>query len=292
MATFVTMKWSRSENRRRNRAEYTSAHVNNIKKMLEKSQRSPFRMVCLCDDGAGLDDDIEVVPLPAEVRSMVEIPGQNLGKLYLYSRQFRNAIGESFIFLDLDVVVLGDMTDLFDFPEDLGILPGTAMWRGPVGSVLDEVGLPKKRGLRQIGALFSRVPIGALARFVSRGYGRWSRYNSSFLLVKADVDYRLWEDLPPPQHVLRIIEERGLVGTDQAWVQVGYTGSIRVLGPETGMWRHRQLKQRQMRRELTGRRGWSPPGLRLVIFPGLANQKPWTLPTGKFPWVDELYPRG
>lgn len=247
-------------------------------------------MVCLCDDDAGLDSDIEVVKIPGELRSIVEIPGQNLGKLYLYSKEFRNAIGESFIFLDLDVVVLGDMTDLFDFPEDLGILPGTAVWRGRVSECLAADGLPEKRGVQQIAALSSRVKLRDVVRFIVRQQGRWSRYNSSFLLVKADVDYRLWEDLPAPQDALRIIADHELVGTDQAWVQVAYTGSVRVFGPEDGMWRHRQLKQHQTRRKLTGRRGWSPPGLRLVIFPGLANQKPWTLPAGRFPWVDEVYP--
>lgn len=258
--------------------------------MLEKSQRFPFRLVCLCDDDAGLDRDIEVVRLPEELRSLVDIPGQNLGKLYLYSQEFRNQIGESFIFLDLDVVVLGDMSDLFDCPEDLGILSGTSVWRGRISECLASYGLPKRRGARQIAALLSNVPFRDVVRFIMRDHGRWSRYNSSFLLVKADIDYRLWEDLPAPQDALRIIADRELVGTDQAWVQVAYTGSVRVLGPEDGIWRHRQLKRYQKLRKWLGRRSDLPPGLRLVIFPGLADQKPWTLPAGRFPWVDGGYP--
>lgn len=98
-----------------------------------------FRFVCLTDDESGLHEDIETIPLPADLERWY-------GKLYL----FKDGLfpdGERVIFMDLDTVIIGGLDDLvsydgpfatlndFYFPQQVG--PAIMAWRaGGVASTI------------------------------------------------------------------------------------------------------------------------------------------------------------
>ncbi|THD43715.1 MAG: hypothetical protein E7774_12405 [Bradyrhizobium sp.] len=81
----------------------------------------PTRFIAFTDDASGLDDGIEARPIPA-----IRLPATGLGgspwrKLALWSRDI--GVEGDILFMDLDVVVVGPLDDLFDYrPGELAII--------------------------------------------------------------------------------------------------------------------------------------------------------------------------
>ncbi len=81
----------------------------------------PTRFIAFTDDASGLDDGVEARPIPA-----IRLPATGLGgspwrKLALWSRDI--GVEGDILFMDLDVVVVGPLDDLFDYrPGELAII--------------------------------------------------------------------------------------------------------------------------------------------------------------------------
>lgn len=93
-------------------------YVNRLRGMIARNITPPFRLICFTDDGAGLHPDVVVRPLP---RFEYEPPKNTLGK-WPKSRLWGDLgdITGTVLFLDLDVVVVGNLDDFFTFgdPDD------------------------------------------------------------------------------------------------------------------------------------------------------------------------------
>lgn len=76
--------------------------------MVDRHLKIPHRFVVASDDPTGLDSDIEVVPLPAELLRL----GHRFPKLLLFSPEAKALFGDWLLFLDLDLVILDDITPL------------------------------------------------------------------------------------------------------------------------------------------------------------------------------------
>ena len=73
----------------------------------------PTRFIAFTDDPSGLDSDVEARPIPP-----IKLPATGLGgspwrKLALWSRDI--GVEGDILFMDLDVVVVGPLDDLFDY---------------------------------------------------------------------------------------------------------------------------------------------------------------------------------
>src|SRR5690625_7030078 len=112
MLTVAAWKW-------RGTREYTSEHVNVLVRAVADNLRTPHQFVCITDDPVGLDNNINVVELPdfdhIEVR-----PGfpTSYVRLLGFCPEFSKRIGDRILTLDIDVVVMGDLTPIVERDED------------------------------------------------------------------------------------------------------------------------------------------------------------------------------
>lgn len=127
MISVVTFKWKPNGYR----THFTAAHVNKLRQMVARHYPEPFRFLCVTDDPAGLDAEIEAVDLWSDYS---DIPNPSFGEFgpscYRRLRMFRGDFtlaGERFVSLDLDAVIVGDLRPLWNRPEDF------VAWKDPSG---------------------------------------------------------------------------------------------------------------------------------------------------------------
>lgn len=95
---------------------YTANHVLRLRSMVARHYLKPHRFVCITDDPRGLED-VETIPLWFQHRKL----GGCYHRLQLFGTHMRELIGPRFIALDLDCVVTGDLTPIFERREDFVI---------------------------------------------------------------------------------------------------------------------------------------------------------------------------
>lgn len=125
MISVVTFKWATPGYR----AKFTSEHVNTLRRMVLRHYKAPHRFICITDDPAGLDGGIEVVPLWDHHASVPNPTGGGRPSCYrrlkLFDPAMADVIGDRFVMLDLDCVICGDLSPLFDRPEE------AVFWKSP-----------------------------------------------------------------------------------------------------------------------------------------------------------------
>jgi len=92
--------------------------------MVARHYPTPHRFVCVTDDPVGLED-IETIPIWSDGISIRPPEGRNWPSCYVRLRAFaaeaRTWFGDRYVSLDLDTVITGDLTPLFDRDEDFVI---------------------------------------------------------------------------------------------------------------------------------------------------------------------------
>jgi SAM-dependent methyltransferase len=96
---------------------YGPEHVNRLYRAVREHLRLEHEFVCVTDDAEGLDPAIRVIPLWDQCLDL----GGCYNRLYVFSPDMRELIGPRFACIDLDSVVTGDLTPLFDRPEEFVI---------------------------------------------------------------------------------------------------------------------------------------------------------------------------
>jgi hypothetical protein len=95
---------------------YKANHVKRLQSMVARHYSRPHRFVCITDDSAGLEG-VETIPLWPEYRAL----GGCYHRLQLFGSHMRELLGPRFVMLDLDVVITGDLTPVFERTEDFVI---------------------------------------------------------------------------------------------------------------------------------------------------------------------------
>ncbi len=117
MLTVVCWKWHPVPGSRHPATAYTARHVNVLRAMVRRHLHRSHEFVCVTDDPQGLDPDIRIVPLWDDWR--------NLGRCYVRLRAFApdmaKIFGPRFVSIDLDTVIVDDITPLFDTAVDFKI---------------------------------------------------------------------------------------------------------------------------------------------------------------------------
>lgn len=100
MLTFVCLKAGTG---------FSSDYVNILRDMVLRNTQEGIisRFVCITDDPAGLDDGIEVLPLPSDLETW-------WGKLYMF-KQGLFPDGERMIFMDLDTIITGRLDEILSY---------------------------------------------------------------------------------------------------------------------------------------------------------------------------------
>ncbi len=119
MLTIVTWRW---QPRPGYRSSYPAKTVNVLRAMVDRWYPHPHRIVCVTDDSAGIDSAVEIIKPWDDFKDVPSPHGERNPSCYRRLRMFHPEIGqvfgERFVSLDLDVVLTGDVSSLWNRPED------------------------------------------------------------------------------------------------------------------------------------------------------------------------------
>lgn len=86
-------------------ANYVNRHYKMISRLVED-----LEYICITNDNKGLDKNIHSIPLWDIYKSL----GGCYNRLFIFSKEAKNIIGDKFLHLDLDTTVLRDISYLYD----------------------------------------------------------------------------------------------------------------------------------------------------------------------------------
>lgn len=89
-------------------------HVNILGSMLARHVHLPYRFTCITDDPAGIDPSIRVLPLWDDFRWK----GGCFCRLKAFSSEMKRVIGPRICSIDLDTVIVDDITPILRRPEE------------------------------------------------------------------------------------------------------------------------------------------------------------------------------
>jgi len=119
--TFVCWRWTPAQPYR---STFGPATVYALREMLSRHYAKPFRFVCVTDQPHDLPG-IETIPLWDDCSRIPSPIGHSYPSCYRRLKVFAPDAGETFgerlVSIDLDTVIVGDITPLFDRPEDFMI---------------------------------------------------------------------------------------------------------------------------------------------------------------------------
>jgi hypothetical protein len=94
--------------------------------MVRRHLRGDFSFVCLTDDGAGVRPEVRCLPIP-DLALPAGIPERGWKKLTTFEADLHGLRGTA-LFLDLDVVIVDDITPFFELPGEFLIIHD---WKRP-----------------------------------------------------------------------------------------------------------------------------------------------------------------
>lgn len=104
------------------RSQFTPAHVNILRRMIARHYPHPHRLSCISDQTEGFDPEVRVIPLWDDHGKRESIYGPGTPSCYrrlrAFSKEMKDVIGPRFVSIDLDVVITGDLTSIFNRGED------------------------------------------------------------------------------------------------------------------------------------------------------------------------------
>lgn len=119
MISFVAWKWATPGYR----STFDARAVNVLAAMVRRHYPAPHRFICVTNDAAGINGEIEVV---RDLEDFADIRSPHGGRapscyrrLRIFSADAAATFGERIVQLDLDSVITGDLRPLVDRPEDV-----------------------------------------------------------------------------------------------------------------------------------------------------------------------------
>lgn len=107
----ICMKWG---------SKYGPEYVNRLYAMVRRHLTGEFRMVCLTDDASGIRPEVQCFPIPA-LDLPAGSPERGWTKLVTFKKDLCGLTGTA-LFLDVDVVIVGDLDSFFDEPGEFLII--------------------------------------------------------------------------------------------------------------------------------------------------------------------------
>ncbi len=122
MITVLCWKW---KPRHSYRSAFGPETVNTLRRMVARQYPHPHRFVCVTDDSAGIDPDVEVLPDFGDFTNVPSPHGDKYPSCYRRLRLFHpdaaQWFGDRIVSLDLDCVITGDLSTVWNRPEDFVI---------------------------------------------------------------------------------------------------------------------------------------------------------------------------
>lgn len=183
MIDVVVWKWKKPGYR----STFGPDTVNVSRSMFERCLKVPHRFTCITDDPQGIDPRVRVIDirtLPSYKFMSVPNPS-NLSnpscyvRLFIFSPEARDVIGERIVSVDLDMVLTGDVTPLFDRDVDFAIWGGQTVQ--PRSSIV------------------------------------YNWFNGSLMMVRAGARTKVWTEFDPATSPAKA-HKAGCRGSDQGWI--------------------------------------------------------------------------
>ncbi|MDT8998076.1 glycosyltransferase [Paucibacter sp. APW11] len=111
------MKWG---------TKYGPEYVNRLYAMVRRHLKGEFSFVCLTDRSEGIRPEVRCLPIP-ELKLPAGIPERGWTKLTTFEADLHGLKGTA-LFLDLDVVIVDDITPFFEVPGEFLIIHD---WKRP-----------------------------------------------------------------------------------------------------------------------------------------------------------------
>ncbi len=154
------------------RSQFSPQYVNILKNMVARNYPHPHRFNCITDDvtQGGFDPEVNLIPLWDDHRKRESLYGPNTPSCYPRLRAFDKhtmlSFGmKRFVSIDLDVVITGDLTEVFDRKEDF-LIWGATLRRTPYNGSLWMMNVGARQ---QVWDRFSQDPEKLITR--ARGAG-------------------------------------------------------------------------------------------------------------------------
>ena len=204
MIDVVVWKWRKPGYR----STFDASAVNVAFSMFSRQLRIPHRFTCITDDASGIDPRVRVIPiasLPSYRYMSVPNPSSPVNpscyvRLFIFSEEAREVIGERIVSCDLDVVLTDDVTPLFDRDDDFVI------WGGQTAQ--------------------------------PRSATVYNWYNGSLMMVRAGARKEVWERFDPRASPA-MANANGCRGSDQGWIAYCLGRKERVWGCADGVYSYR-----------------------------------------------------
>ena len=120
MLSVVCWKWKPPEFYDR---KFDAEAVNTLYRMVRRNYREPFRFICFTDDPAGILGHIQCEPIPVDFSDLESPLGVHYPSCYrrlaAFGPAFADIVGERFVSLDLDCVIVGRLEPLWGRREDI-----------------------------------------------------------------------------------------------------------------------------------------------------------------------------
>lgn len=116
MLTVVCWKWNKGLHPKK-KILFGADHVNTLESMLKRNLHIPFELVCVTDDPIGINPGIRVVPLWNDFADK----GGCFVRMKFFSSEMKALLGERLLTIDLDCVIVNDITPLVDVQDEFKI---------------------------------------------------------------------------------------------------------------------------------------------------------------------------
>ncbi len=214
--SIVTFKWRKPSTgyKLKSPVEYSAEHVNILYKSVKRNTTIPFKFICVTDDPSGLNKEIQVIDLWDKYKNL----GGCYNRLYIFSEEIKNLLGERFICIDLDCVIVDNIDAILTRKEDF-----------------------------------------IINKFISKG-GHNQIYNGGLIMMTAGTRKGVWEDFHPIKSLEtldRLRNEKNLVGSDQAWIQVNLGENESMFTENDGIYDYSFLPDKKL-----------PENAKMIFFPG------------------------
>lgn len=204
MIDVVVWKWFRAGYR----SKFDHNAVNVMRSMFDRHLHLPHRFTCITDDPAGIDGSIRIIDirtLPSYRFMRVPNPSSPANpscyvRLFMFSAEARDVIGERIVSCDLDMVLTDDVTPLFDRDDDFVI------WGGQTVQ--------------------------------PRSATMYNWFNGSLMMIRAGTRTKVWTEFDPAKSPAQA-HAAGCRGSDQGWIAYSLGRQEHLWGAQDGVYSYR-----------------------------------------------------
>lgn len=248
----VCWKWENVVEEFRNREVYTAEHVNKFARMVSRNLSIPHEIVCITDSPEGIDSSVRIVPIWDDFKYY----GMCYRRLRVFSEKMKDIIGPRFVSMDLDCVIVKDITSLFVHNADFKI------WHS------------ENKGAPYCGSMFM-MDAGARKSI-------WENFKMDDLIWLEGVGG--WGGIKSKRWAHKTAYDAGFtIGSDQAWISYNLYPKEHTWGKADGVFNFKKDLYKKYRSQYHVLKK-----AKIIFFPGEHDPSHKEL-YKEHPWIPELY---